>query len=121
MHVCEQREPLRAARLIELGTLTISSQRDGDVHAICLSGELDLATAEGLQRELQRAEATDVDSIILDLSELTFMDSTGAALMLRAHARSRADSDRLTMLRGRGAVQRVLELCAIADVLPFVD
>ncbi|MEA2181777.1 MAG: hypothetical protein QOF69_962, partial [Solirubrobacteraceae bacterium] len=51
-----QREPLRAAQLIELGALTISSEREGDIQAVGLSGELDLATADALQRELERVE-----------------------------------------------------------------
>jgi anti-sigma B factor antagonist len=97
------------------------SEREGDVHTICVLGELDLATADGLQRELERVEATDAHSIILDLSGLRFMDSTGVRLMLRAHARSRADSDRLTMLRGPASVQRVLDLTGVADLLPFAD
>jgi anti-anti-sigma factor len=117
----EQREPSRAAQLAELGALTMISEREGDVHTICVSGELDLATADSLQRELERVEATDADSIILDLSGLRFMDSTGVRLMLRAHARSRADSDRLTMLRGPASVQRVLDLTGVADLLPFAD
>jgi anti-anti-sigma factor len=117
----EQREPLRAVQLLEFGALTISSERDGGVHAICPSGELDLATAKALQRELERVEATDVGAIILDLSGLTFMDSTGVRLLLTAHARSRADGNRLTMLRGRAAVQRVLDFTATTDLLPFAD
>jgi anti-sigma B factor antagonist len=116
-----QRKPLHAAQLIDLGTLRISSERDGDVYAIRLSGELDLATADGVQRELERVEASDARSIVLDLSGLTFMDSTGVRLMLSARARSRADSDRLTMLRGSAAVQRVLDLTGVADLLPFTD
>jgi anti-sigma B factor antagonist len=116
-----QCQPLRAEQLIEFGALKICCERDGDVYAICLSGELDLATAGRLQRELERVEASDARSILLDLSGLTFMDSTGIRLMLNAHGRSRADSDRLTMLRGSPAVQRVLQLTGVADLLPFID
>jgi anti-anti-sigma factor len=116
-----QSEPLRAAQLSKLGELTVSSEREGDVHTICLSGELDLATADGVARELARVEASDARSIVLDLTGLTFMDSTGVRLMLSASARSRADANRLTMLRGGAAVQRVLELCGVDHLLPFAD
>jgi anti-anti-sigma factor len=115
------REPLRAEHVIEFGALKITTERDGGVAAICVSGELDLATVESLQRELERFEASDAYSIILDLSGLTFMDSTGVRLLLNAHARSRADSNRLTMLRGSAAVQRVLQITGVADLLPFTD
>jgi anti-sigma B factor antagonist len=109
----------RGERLLGLGELTISSHREGDVHTIRPAGELDLANAAELQRELERVEASDVESIVLDLSGLTFMDSTGVQLLLSAHARSRADADRLVLLRGPVAVQRVLKLSGVDARLPF--
>jgi anti-anti-sigma factor len=119
--VTEQREPSRAEMLLDLGALTVCSEREGDVHTISLSGELDLATAADVQRELERVEATDAQSIVLDLSELTFMDSTGVRLLVTAHARSRTDSNRLTLLRGGRAVQRILQLSGVDTLLPFAD
>jgi len=116
-----QRESLRAEKLIELGQLTLRSEREGEIHTICLIGELDLATADPVQAELERVEATDAAAIVLDLSDLTFMDSTGVRLLVNAQARSRADSNRLTLLRGRAAVQRVLELTGVDALLPFAD
>ncbi|CAA9524442.1 MAG: hypothetical protein AVDCRST_MAG67-3503 [uncultured Solirubrobacteraceae bacterium] len=117
----EQRDSLRGTELIELGGLTVRSQREGAVHTIGLIGELDLATADAVQAELERVEATDADAIVLDLAGLAFMDSTGIRLLVNAHARSQADSDRLTLLRGGNAVQRVLELTGVDVLLPFAD
>ena len=120
----EMTEPsgsLRAQQLVKLKRLRMTSQREGDVQTICLSGELDLANTEGVQRELQRVEATDVEAIIVDLSGLTFMDSSGVRLVVSADARSRADSDRLTLLRGPASVQRVFALSGFEDRLPFAD
>ena len=114
-------ESSRALAMIDLGGLTIRSERDGAVHTITLSGELDLATAASVDAELGRVEAGDAPSIVLDLSGLSFMDSTGVRLLINAHARSRADSDRLTLLRGRAAVQRVLQLSGVDVLLPFAD
>jgi anti-sigma B factor antagonist len=111
----------RRSELCELGRLSMTSERDGDRQVIRVFGELDLATADGVEQELRRVEATHAAEILLDLSGLTFMDSTGARLVLQANARSRADSCRLTLLRGPRAVQRVFELCGVAEMLPFVD
>lgn len=119
--VPRDREPLRAHQLIELGDLTLASDRDGAVHRIRLSGELDLATAGAVEAELRRVEAGDASSIVLDLSDLAFIDSTGIRLLFTAAARSRADSDRLTLLRGSAAVQRALQLTALEDELPFAE
>ena len=111
----------RAADLLKVGQLTVRSERDGVLHAISVQGELDLANADELERELVRVEGTDALSIVLDLSGLTFIDSTGVRLLIGAHTRSRADSNRLTLLRGPHAVQRVFELTGVLDILPFAD
>jgi anti-sigma B factor antagonist len=114
-------ERSRPTELFEVGQLSISSERDGDVHVIGLFGELDLATADSVEQELRAVEATDASSIVVDLSGLTFMDSTGLRLVWQAEARSRADANRLTLLRGPRAVQRVFEISGIAGTLPFAD
>ena len=117
------REPDEASAelLVECGELTLRSERAGEVHTITLSGELDLSTSETAQQELERVEATDAATIVLDLSGLTFMDSTGVRLVMAANARSRGHADRLTLVRGGQAVQRVFELCGVVDLLPFSE
>jgi anti-sigma B factor antagonist len=117
----EGRDGLRAADLLRVGRLSVRSDRDGVLHTIRVEGELDLATAEDLERELVRVEGTDAQSIVLDLSDLDFIDSTGVRILIKAHARSRADANRLALLRGPKAVQRVFELTGILDRLPFAD
>ena len=90
------------------GQLTVRSDRVGVMHTIAVAGELDLATIPELERALEQAEASDALSIIVDLSRLQFIDSSGVRVLLQAHARSRADSNRLALLRGPASVQRVL-------------
>ncbi len=114
-------EQSQAERLIELGQLTVRSARRGDVHTIALSGELDLSNAADVERELQQAEATDARTILVDLSELRFMDSTGIRLLIAADARSRADSCRLSLTRPPAAVARVLCIAGVDELLPFRD
>ena len=88
---------------------------------IRLEGEMDIANAGDVERELLHVEATDALSIVLDLSTLRFIDSTGVRMLLCAYDRSRADSNRLALLRGTPAVQRVLELTGVVNRLPFAD
>ena len=111
----------RAGLLRAVGTLTLRSERDGDTHRISPCGELDLATAPDLEAELLRVEATDADAIVLDLSGLDFIDSSGIRLVVMADARSRADSNRLSLLRPRDGVFRAFVICGVAERLPFVD
>jgi anti-sigma B factor antagonist len=101
------------------GFLDVRSERRNDEHVIALAGELDLVGAAGVSEELLRVEATDARRIVLDLSSLEFIDSTGIRLILSADARSRAHGRRLVLIRGPQPVQRVFELSGVADRLPF--
>jgi anti-sigma B factor antagonist len=109
----------RALEILKLGQLTVSSEREGDVHTISLAGELDVATVPAVERELEHVEATDALSIVVDLGGLEFIDSTGVRMLLSANARSRADAHRLVLLRGSAPVQRVFEICGVHRRLPF--
>ncbi len=101
--------------------LTVSTTRHADRCVIAPIGDLDLSSAAALDAEVRAAEATDVDQIVIDLSGVTFMDSTGLRLLVQADARSRADSNRLRLVRGSRRVQRVFELTNTEAMLPFVD
>lgn len=100
---------------------SLSSSFDGGAFVIEAFGELDLATAPELQLMIERAESTDAREIVLDLSGLEFIDSTGIAVLIEAARRSNSGQDRLRMLRGTGQVEQVLRLCRLHDRLPFAD
>lgn len=92
----------RAESFRELGQLHLRSGREHDTDVIALVGELDLANAADVEAELLRVEATDAHAIVLDLSGLTFMDSTGIRMLVVSYSRARADSNRLTIIRPTG-------------------
>lgn len=103
------------------GELVITSERRGPAHVVGLSGELDIATRPALEDELRIVEASGADEIVLDLSRLDFIDSSGLQLVLGADARSKADGRRLRLVRGPHAVHRTFEITATVDQLPFAD
>ena len=57
---------------------------------------------------------------VLDLRELTFMDSSGLRLILSAHAAARRDGAILEIVPGPPSVQRVFQICGVEDELRFV-
>jgi anti-sigma B factor antagonist len=101
--------------------LTVDVEQDGDALAIRPSGELDLSTTQILDAELRWAIEGDAAKLILDLSELRFIDSAGLRLLVFAVAHSRTNGDRLRMLRGSGAVARALQVSGLDHSLPFID
>ena len=71
------------------------------------------------EQALDRLLAEAVEQLVVDLGEVTFVDSTGMGLVLEVHDRSRSEGFKLRLLRGPDEVQRVFELAGVADVLPF--
>lgn len=100
--------------------LRVTSERRDRRYVIELAGELDLRSEGELVTELERAEASDAQEIVLDLSRLEFIDSTGIKVLVLAANRSRA-SGRLGLLRGPEEVQHVLRIAEVESELPFVD
>ena len=109
----------RAADTSKLGSLAVRSARAGQSHVIELIGELDLAGAPRLEEELRRVEASDAEAIVVDLSGLEFIDSTGIRLLVMAS--ERAPTGRFSLVRGPQQVHRVFEITDLAHRLPFVD
>ena len=105
-------------RRIMQGLLTIHSEPQ-DARFVPLHGALDLGNAKALEAEFIRIEATSVSRIVLDLSELEFIDSTGLAVILRADTRAKNDGHVLRVLRPDGQVRRIFELTHLNEVLAF--
>ena len=113
-------EPQQPTRSVP-GELKISSQHEADGILITLEGELDLASAPRLDEELGRAEESGARLVRLDLSGLTFMDSTGMRTLLLAQRRAQETEHQLTLRRGPHQVQRVFELTGSLDTFTFED
>jgi anti-anti-sigma factor len=109
----------RAAQTSKLGSLIVRSEHEDDVCIIELIGELDLDGAPRLEEELRAAETGDAASIVVDLGQLEFIDSTGLRLLVMAAERSAPG--RFSLLRGPKQVHRVFEITDMVDRLPFAD
>ena len=59
--------------------------------------------------------------IVLDLSELDFIDSMGIHFVVTAHERAKREGRTFTIVRGGPQVTRVFSLVGLDDVLPFAD
>jgi anti-anti-sigma factor len=101
------------------GSLKISSVVDDGTVSISLEGELDLASAPQVEEQLSYAEAGRPTCLIVDLSRLAFIDSTGLRLLLQADARAREHGYELVLRPGDASVQRVFEVTGALDVLRF--
>ena len=74
---------------------------DGLAHVV-LTGELDLSTIQKVEKELTRVEGEGPEIVALDLSRLTFLDSSGLRVIVSADQRARRENRRFVVLHGLG-------------------
>ena len=101
--------------------LVVSSERRAGVLILSLSGELDLAASALLERELDNAEAGRPTRLVVDLSGLEFIDSSGLHTLVQAHERASENGHQLSLRQGPRAVQRLFELTSTAQRFSFDD
>jgi anti-anti-sigma factor len=85
-----------------------------------VTGDLDLATAPLLRRALRDAHLY-ARVVVLDLRELTFMDSSGVHVILDAAAGARRGDGRLILVRGPTHVDRALNLTGATSQVLIID
>jgi anti-sigma B factor antagonist len=95
-------------------------EQRGDAVHVVMSGELDISTAQRLEEDLKRVEADKPATTVLDLQQLSFMDSTGLRLLIMADSRARAEDRRLVIVQGNEMVQRVMRLTRLDERLNIV-
>jgi len=93
-----------------------SQQSNGTVRVI-VRGELDMETGPRAEEELRRAENDGPGTLVLDLREVSFFDSTGLQLVLDADVRAREEGRVFIVVPGDGEPRRVLELAEVIDRL----
>jgi anti-sigma B factor antagonist len=107
--------------MIAPSLLSVRETSEGGVRRLTPVGELDLATAPLLESAFDAVFGDeDAEIIVVDLTELSFMDSTGIHLLIRMH-RACADADRLRVINGSRAVERVLDLTGVRARLPIIS
>ncbi len=100
--------------------LELTTEADGTTVRLALTGELDIAGAARVEHELERIEREPPSTIVLDLSELAFMDSTGLRVIVAADSRAREQARRLVIVRGSDTVQRIIEMTRLNERLEIV-
>ena len=94
------------------GSADVAFDDDG-VPIIRLSGEIDMSNVDALRRTIEPVVARAPDRVIFDLSALSFMDSSGIALLLQVSAKSES----VRVRRPSPLVQRMIEATGLTDIL----
>jgi anti-sigma B factor antagonist len=103
------------------GALTLRVTLAGDQRCIELFGELDLGGVDTLRAAVEDAAEADEAKVVLDMSALAFMDSSGLRETLLSEQRLRQAGKTVGILRGPPTVHRVFELTGADRNLPFLE
>jgi anti-sigma B factor antagonist len=104
-------------RIVERGALRLTTGPENEACLVHLAGELDLESGPALNGEIQRLLASELETIVVDLGDLEFIDSTGLQCLVRL-ARTADQRDRaLLFTRPRGQVAKVFRLTGVAEAL----
>lgn len=95
-------------------------RRDGGA-VVVARGEIDLATSPRLRAALRAPEAR-APRVVLDLREVTFMDSSALGVIVGQYKRAREEGFRFAVAaEGADNVERILELAGLTSLLDMVD
>jgi anti-sigma B factor antagonist len=101
--------------------LEIAVSESGGVRLLRLTGELDMAGVDQFQRLLTADQAPEPGTVVLDMRELTFIDSSGLRALIMADRRVRDEGGRFIVVRGPDRVNQVLEMTGVAERIDLVD
>jgi anti-sigma B factor antagonist len=102
------------------GALTVRASVEDGQRCIELFGELDIAGVEALRAAIEDAAEGEETDVVLDMSGLAFMDSSGLRSILLAAQRLAQAERTFGIVKGPPAVHRVFELTGAVHRLPFL-
>ena len=107
---------------VEDGQLTVTVEQRAPYCIVAASGELDVFTTAQLRATLQErlVDAADVH-LVVDLSGLAFMDSSGLGTLVRTHKQARGLRGSFAVVCPAGPVRKVIELTGMVHVLRVFD
>jgi anti-sigma B factor antagonist len=98
------------------------TERDEGVVRVVLSGDLDVSTAPSVEEQLIALEDDQLPPrLVIDLSDLGFIDSTGLSLLINADRRGRKAGRHVTIVSGSGPPRRILETTGLGRRLDIVE
>lgn len=111
----EQRvTPSARGRLLELGVR--AERLEGGTYAVGVVGELDSSSLPRLEQVLDRVFAAEAGDVVVDLSECSYIDSTGLGVLVGASKRLADSGTRVALVSSDRNLRRLLEVTCLSKV-----
>lgn len=99
-------------------SIDIKMENKGEAMIYRLRGSLDLATSPSVRAALMEAASEDKHEIVVDLTQLEFLDSTGLGALIGAHRRALEHHGNVRLVVREGAISRLLNITGLMRVFP---
>lgn len=130
-------QPLTRAECVDRHSLTLAARSTGTLRrveptpptgllvtveraehraVVVVAGEIEYGTAHSLRNALADVARDRAAELVVDLADVTFMDSTGLSLLLQVQARCENDGSRLVLRRPSARVLRLLGVSGLTDL-----
>jgi anti-sigma B factor antagonist len=94
---------------------------DNGFPVLAMRGEIDLASAPQLREALTRMNPNETSLVVLDLSEVTFLDSTGLGVLMGALKRARAAGGDIRLVINRPNLLKVFEITGLTTLFSLFE
>jgi anti-sigma B factor antagonist len=96
--------------------IDLKTEEGGDTLVFKLRGSLDLATAPTVRAALSEATEKGSHNLIVDLTQLEFLDSTGLGVLIGAHRRAAEHGGSFRLIVNNGPISRLLNITGLIAV-----
>lgn len=100
--------------------LTVTVEERSDLVLVELAGELDIYTVPGFRQDVERFDPSEVQ-LVIDLSEVTLLDSSGLGALVSLLNRARGSQGRLGLVCPHRHLRRVFEITGLRRSFVFGD
>ena len=98
--------------------LVLGSRNENGWAVLEVQGEVDLYTSSQLREAIVRLTEEDENRIVVDLNNVSFMDSSGLGVLVAGLKRARERGGELALVFGEGSVQKVIGITGLDKIFP---
>jgi anti-sigma B factor antagonist len=99
----------------------LATETAGTSALVSIRGDLDIQVVDQVTVALTEIESGEPELLVIDLSRLTFMDSTGMGAVAAAHARALENGRRFAVVRPPGGVRQAFDRTRLDEVIEITD
>jgi anti-sigma B factor antagonist len=101
--------------------LQLATRQEGDVSVVSALGEVDVFSAPGLDAELDAQIAAGNVRLVVDLSDVAFLDSTGLGVLVKALKHAREAGGWLHLVVTSDRIRKIFEITGLDASIPIFD